>query len=76
MIPTLRVFNFRFIGIEKYKELSFLVKIFLTLSHGQASVELSSSLNKPVLKHNFSEDSIVAKEAVRDHMLPNGVEPQ
>ena len=76
MIPTLTIFYFRFIGIEKYKELSFLVKMFLTLSHGKASVELSSSLNKPFLNHNFSEDWIVAEEAIRDHMLPNGVEPQ
>ena len=69
-------FRFRFIRIEKYKELSFLVKILLTLSHGQASVERSFSLNKSVLNHNISEDSIVAKKAIRDHMLSNGLEPQ
>ena len=69
-------FYFRFIEIEKYKELSFLVKIFLTLSHGQASVERSFNLNKSVLNHNISEDSIVAKKAIRDHMLYNGLEPQ
>ena len=46
-------FYFRFIRIEKYKELSFLVKIVLTLSDGQASVECSFSLNKLVLNHNM-----------------------
>ena len=69
-------FYFRFIGIEKYKELSFLVKIVLTLSHGQASVERSFSLSKSVLNHTISEDSIVAKRVIRDHMLSNGLEPQ
>ena len=54
----------------------FLVKIALTLSHGQASVEHSSSLDKSVLNHNISEDSFVAKKAIKDHMLPNGLESQ
>ena len=36
-------FYFRFTKIEKYKELSCLVKIVLTLSHGQASVARSFS---------------------------------
>ena len=48
----------------------------LTLSHRQASVEGSYSLNKSVLNHNISENSIVAKKAIRDHILGNGVEPQ
>ena len=69
-------FYFRFIRIGKYKELLFLVKIFLTLSHRQASVEHSFSLHKSVLNHKISEDSIVAKKAIRDHMLSNGLEPQ
>ena len=67
---------FRFIRIMKYKVLSFLVKIVLTLSHGQASVECSFSLNKSVLNQKISEDSIVAKKAIRDYMLSNGLEPQ
>ena len=69
-------FYFRFIVIEKYKELSFLVRTVLTLSYGKASVERSFSLNKSVLNHNISEDSIVAKKAIRDHMLSNGFKPQ
>ena len=38
-------FTLRLLGIEKYKELSFLVKIVLTLSHLQASAERGLSLN-------------------------------
>ena len=69
-------FYFRFIRIEKYKELLFLLKIVLTLSHGQASVECSFIFNKSVLNHNISEGSIFAKKAIRDHMLSTGFEPQ
>ena len=73
---NLDAFYFRFIKIGKYKELLFLVKIFLTLSHRPASVEHSFSLHKSVLNHKISEDSIVAKKAIRDYMLSNGLEPQ
>ena len=52
------------------------MKIVLAFSHGQASVERSFSLNKSVLNHNISEDSIVTKKAIRDHMVSNGLEPQ
>ena len=69
-------FYFRFIGIEKYKELSFSVKIVLTLSHGQTSVERSFTPNKSVLNHNIIEDSIVAKKAIRNRMLSTGLESQ
>ena len=30
---------FKLVGLEKYKDLSFLLKIVLTFSHGQAAVE-------------------------------------
>ena len=32
-------FYFHVLGIQKYKELAYIVKITLTLSHGQAAVE-------------------------------------
>ena len=70
---NLEDFYLKFIRIEKYKELLFLVKIVLTLNHGQAFVECSFSLNKSVLNYNISEDSIVAKKVIRDHMLSNGL---
>ena len=72
----MKIFTLGLLGIEKYKELSFLVKIVLTLSHLQASVEPSFSLNKSVLNHNISEESILAKNAIRDHMLSDGLETQ
>ena len=51
------------------------MKVVLTLSHEQASVERRFNLNT-VLNHRINEDSIVAKKAMRDHMLSNGLEPQ
>ena len=68
-------FFFKLVGVEKYKDLSFLLKIVLTLSHGQAAVERSFSLGNALLNYNMSEDSIKAKKVIKDHMLSNGLEP-
>ena len=76
MIPTLTIFTLGLSGLRNTKSSQLLVKIVLTLSHGQASVERSFTFNKSVLNYNITEDSIVAKKAIRDHMLSNGLEPQ
>ena len=52
------------------------MKVVLTLSHEQASVERRFNLSTSVLNQRINEDSIVAKKAMRDHMLSNGLEPQ
>ena len=61
--------------MEKYKDLSFLLKIVLGRSHGQAAVERSFSLGNSLLNYNMSEDSIKAKKVIKDQMLSNGLEP-
>ena len=66
-------FFFKLVGMEKYKDLSFLLKIVLTLSHGQA--ERSFSLGNALLNYNMSQDSIKAKKVIKDHMLSNRLEP-
>ena len=71
----LDVFYFQTIGLDKYKELKYVMKVILTLSHGQASVERGFSINKSVLKVNITEESIVSKKMVRDHMIANKLEP-
>ena len=76
MIPILMILTLGLSGLRNTKNSRFLLKIVLTLSHGQASVECSFILNKSVLNHNISEDSIFAKKAIRDHMLSTGFEPQ
>ena len=71
----LDVFYFQTIGLDKYKELKYVMKVILTLSHGQASVERGFSINKSVLKVNITEESIVSKKLVRDHIIANKLEP-
>ena len=60
--------------IKRFKQFSFVLKIILTLSHGQAAVERGFSINKSLLKVNISEHSIISKKIIRDHMLANGLE--
>ena len=71
---ALHDFFFKLVGVEKCKDLPFLLKIVLTLSRGQAAVERSFSLENALLNYNMSEDSIKAKKVVKDHM-PNDLEP-
>ncbi|XP_057299676.1 uncharacterized protein LOC130630266 [Hydractinia symbiolongicarpus] len=68
-------FYFGDVGVKSFKELSFFIKLVLTLSHGQASVERSFSINNSVLRQNMKEESIVAKKVVSDHMIANGLKP-
>ena len=46
----------------------------LTLSHGQAAVERSFSFGNALLNYMI-EDSIEAKNVIKDHVLSNGLEP-
>ena len=52
------------------------MRIILTLSHGRASVERSFSVNNTVINVNVSEDSIVAKKIIKDHMISNKLTPE
>ena len=62
-------------AIKKYVNLAFVNKMILTLSHGQATVERSFSINKSVVDVNMKEESIVASKPIKDHMLSNDVQP-
>ena len=53
------VYHGRLVGVEKYKDLSFLLKKVLTLSHGQASVDQSFSFGNALLNYDMSEDTAV-----------------
>ena len=68
-------FFFKLVGVEKYKDLSFLLKIVFSLSHGQAAVEQSLSLGNALLNYNMSEDSVKAKKVIKVHILSYGLEP-
>ena len=55
--------NFRFekAKISHFKILAFVVKLVLTLFHGQASVEWKFSISHIVHNNNVKEDTLMAK---------------
>ena len=55
--------------------MSSVIKLVLTLSHGQASVERGFSVNKDVVTDNIPVDGIVGRRLVRDFMLTNNLNP-
>ena len=59
-------FYFEKIGIQKYGELSFVIRLILTLSHGQASVERGFSINNAILETSMFPETVVSKRVVRD----------
>ena len=68
-------FYFKNIGIQKYGELSFVIRLILTLSHGQASVERGFSINNAILEINMLPGIVASKWFVRDHMIAKGLQP-
>ena len=68
-------FYFENIGIQKYGELSFVIRLILTLSHGQSSVERGFSINNSILETNMLPATVVSKRIVRDHMITKGLQP-
>ena len=68
-------FFFAAVKVQNYKNLAFILKIVLTLSHGQAAVERGFSVNKALLDVNMQENSLIAHKLVRDHMSSNNPKP-
>ena len=48
------------------------MKIVLTLYQGQSSVERIFSISNVVFNVNIKEESVVAKNIVKDNLIPNG----
>ena len=67
-IDRLDDFYFKEAKIGVYPGLASVLKIILTLSHGQADVERGFSLNKSSLQTNINENSVVGKRLVKDHI--------
>lgn len=57
---------------EHYGKLFEVVKILLTLSHGQAAVERGFSINKEVEVENLKQQNLVAQRRVCDHVKNAG----
>ena len=51
-------FYFHVLGIQKYKELAYTVKIILTLRHGPAAVEKGLSVGKSIFNVNMISLSV------------------
>ena len=60
-------------SIEKVAEV---LKIVLTLSHGQASGECGFSANKSLLVENLSAKSLISQRTVYDHMNFHNLTPE
>ena len=52
-----------------------MVKLVLTLFHGQASVEREFSINNIVDNNNMKEHTIMAKKYIIDHMNSHELKP-
>ena len=57
--------------IRRCNKFLLVVKIILTLSHGQAAAERGFSLGKSSLEVNIKEKSIVAKKIVKERLFPS-----
>ena len=58
-------FYIKVASISKYKDLLFAVKLILTLSHGQASVEREFILIANIMKTNMSPNLLLQKELLK-----------
>ena len=52
-----------------------MLRLLLTLSHGQAKIERGFSHNSVLLKTNMSPETAIAKRLNKDHMLSNNLKP-
>ena len=69
-------FFFDTVAMPKYNNVSFVIKLLLTLSHCQTSLERGFSNNKSILKINMSVETVFSKRLIKDHILANGLKPR
>ena len=68
-------FFFTKVNANAYETLSFVIKLILTLSHGQACVERQFSVNNRVLQDNMGKDTIIARKHIINHMNSENLKP-
>ena len=61
-------------GRPSLSNLAEVLKVILTLSQGQASIERGFSINKSLLVENLHKESLTAQHIVYDHMKVNDLE--
>ena len=60
---------------DLHPELKKLIKLILTLSHGQASIERGFNVNKFIDHVNMEENSFISRKLIIDHMKQKGLQP-
>ena len=60
---------------DKYPHMSFVLRLILTISHGQSAVERNSSLKNNLEQDNQSDVTIVARRICKDYLVANNVKP-
>ena len=71
----LDTFFFKFLeGRPSFSNFANVLKIILTMSHGQASVERGFSINKSLLVENLSKESLISQRIIYDHMKVNDLQ--
>ena len=68
----LDVFFGQYMNNSKYGKLWRVIKMLLTISHGQASVERGYSVNSDLLIENMQEKTVVALPTVYDGVMASG----
>ena len=68
-------FYFEKVGIQNFKELSYIVRVIFVLSHGQASAERGISVNDSVTDVNMSPEFIISLRLIWDQMISNDLKP-
>ena len=68
-------FYYQHACISNYKEMSFVVRLVLTLSHVQAAVERGFSINNTSVKTNMTPVSIISRRIIKDHLIANQLKP-
>ena len=61
-------FCFNQVFANNYADLSFFIKVVLTLSHNQVFTEQQFSINNTALDNNMKEESIVVRKHIIDHV--------
>lgn len=64
-------FHFGTLPITKCNLMSFVIKLLLTLSHGQADIERGFSNYNNILKTTINAETVTDKRLIKDRMVAN-----
>ena len=59
----------------KCKQVPFILKLILKMSHGQAARKHGLSINNDILKSNTSPETVISKKIICDNVRSNQLKP-